>query len=410
MPLCLLVAACRYPAGLLDGTPRRPENDPRVPIPDAFKNPLGPADAALERMTRLRTALHPSAVVWTGDRIYIDATAGLFDPAIATTWAFIDSDSGAVQAAALVRAHDSLDANPHYVRATRELMLCTAIDDHEIGDNWEPSGHAQRNAALRRQLARGRDAFVDLARRLSRPPDRRGDSEMPLWQELAVGSGHPMFVADSRTEREGRSAPDLLQSRIMSRRQWRELRAWMLRLAKDDATTGVHKLVVTPSILLPRRLATSEAPLSALRSDAWDGYPRSLHDLLGFIAEARVRNCVFLSGDEHLPCVVTADVSRVGAGEADRVRLWSAHTGAMYAPYPFANSRPHDFSDEACFGFESSVSGIAKKYECRIVTRWFPAVDTDGFMSVRVEPDAGGHAGLAISYHAANGIDYSWPG
>src|SRR5262249_25272702 len=135
---------------------------------------------------------------------------------------------------------------------------------------------------------------------------------------------------------------------------------------------GALKFVATPAMLLPRRLSTRDTVgkgyAGSIESDAWDGYPASLHALLATIAEERITGCIFLSGNEHMGIVAEATVRRRRGGP-DPVKLLSVHAGAMYAPYPFANSREDDFLGAETFDFE--VGGVA--YECDVST-WFPDV------------------------------------
>ena len=73
------------------------------------------------------------------------------------------------------------------------------------------------------------------------------------------------------------------------------------------------------------------------------------------VAEKQCRNLVFLSGDEHLSCDATVSIQAEGK---DPVELHSIHRSGLYAPLPFANSRPEDLvlnetwspmDDDRCF-------------------------------------------------------------
>ena len=99
------------------------------------------------------------------------------------------------------------------------------------------------------------------------------------------------------------------------------------------------KFIVSPSVVAPWSRETRGSLGYALRSDAWDGFPRSLHDLFAFIAQNDIRNVVFLSGDYHcsLFCPIT-----LRYGEGKPVGAYSIVSSGMYSPYPFANTRIED--------------------------------------------------------------------
>jgi hypothetical protein len=101
------------------------------------------------------------------------------------------------------------------------------------------------------------------------------------------------------------------------------------------------KFVVSPSVVAPWSRETRGHPGYALRSDAWDGFPASLHELLGFIARNRIRNVVFLSGDYH--CSVFCSMRLALEGQP-AVNAYSIVSSGLYTPYPFANSRFEDLA------------------------------------------------------------------
>ena len=85
-PFTFALASCQYPAGLVDGTPQAfghgdSHGDGQG---EGQTMPPGPADASMLRLAaRLvdpNDHCRPSLLVLTGDQIYADATAGLFDP------------------------------------------------------------------------------------------------------------------------------------------------------------------------------------------------------------------------------------------------------------------------------------------------------------------------------------------
>ena len=392
--------ACQYPGGLLDRMPQptwRSQDRAPEAAADAFGPVPGPAHTARARTAALIGSRFPSRrriELWAGDRIYIDAAAGLFEPSAGSPAATADAGASRTLAArrhreALVRAYDTVDRWPFPTTSSTRVRQGCAIDDHEIVDNWEPSAHPDR----RKALGALRDAGVKVFK------DRRGAS----WPANALwGSGtwHHIraFVFDTRTEREHRSVSSLAHAHIVGKEQRGAFERWL-----GDRTASAYgfRLALSPSILLPRRLETAASPASALRSDAWDGYPASLHWLLALLAEKNVDDVIFLSGDEHLACGVEAEVTRLD-NQTPTARLWSVHTSAMYAPYPFANGRPEHFADETSFDFEHNSSNGPGRYRCTLRHVGFGPVDTAGFVTVDLDR-RGSSGGPCATFHAAAG-------
>ncbi|MGH8692871.1 MAG: alkaline phosphatase D family protein, partial [Burkholderiales bacterium] len=328
--LRLVLGSCQYPPGMLDNVP---------------------AYAACQRLSaRLDDpATQPQALVLAGDQIYSDATAGLFDPA--------QRDDN------YRRAYERWLCQTPVKQVLRRLPLFALPDDHEIHENWEPMAPGFDPEVLRRQdeaLADGKKHYA----RYLRQPERLAEGS-PLWWQAR---GLPLFMADTRTERERRSAAQVEQSRIMSQPQFDALTTWLRAAKRRD----LPKLVVSPAIFLPRHIrAVASASISgnALRSDGWDGYPRSMYELLGFIAKNKISNVVFLSGDEHVGIVACAELRATYGADQDPIRVHSIHTSALYAPYPFANAAPPDLVPEEEFDFGAGTDS----YRCAVKdTKFFP--------------------------------------
>jgi hypothetical protein len=388
--------ACQYPGGVLDRTPA-PDNRFKG-MRDYFNSSSGPAE-------RTRSLLDGwdgkgDAFVLCGDGIYIDATAGLFDPALAAA----DTAGAEALAVALRRAY----AQAAEVRVGPALgAALRMLDDHEVIDNWEPSLDRVRDEALHDRLRVCKRVFIDRVRGGRCIVPATPQLPLPLWGPLKLEKlGLRFFLADTRTERSARDPAALDAARIMSTEQFGELLKWLDRSDDEPEDAAYRRVIVSPSIVLPRRLATAEDPAAALRSDAWDGYPRSLHDLLAALAERPALHATLLSGDEHLPCIVRAEVQRTDESLRP-ARLLAVHTGAMYSPYPFANGRREDFADEAYFLFDSCVSGQCRQYRCRLLATCFPPPG-DGFMMLVFDADP--DAEPALTWCAADGSDYPWPG
>jgi hypothetical protein len=313
--LRVVLASCQYTVGLLDGTPGGERLEP------------GPGDASFARLLqRLDTTgwRRPDALILTGDQVYVDATAGLFDPI------------------AVSGSHDApyrrLLESRYARNVLRQLPVCPLIDDHEIVNNYEPSDIRFENDSLDRVRRKGRKAYIRHQRQVSLLR-RIQEHETELWDSIEI-SGFHFFCADTRTQRAARTVEGFVSSseprpHILGRAQLDALITWLKARQGDDRPC----FVVSPSTFLPRKLQTLESDVAALRSDAWDGYPASMQVVLDTIADVGCK-VIFLSGDEHR-CLLTSARCEV---DARGLQVHSVHSSALYAPYPFANARPEDFA------------------------------------------------------------------
>jgi len=232
-------------------------------------------------------------------------------------------------------------------------------------------------------MVTGREYYLK-RQRLSGPAQvkPRGDSREPLWYTLPEG----FFIADTRTERTPRTAETIKTARIMSETQFDAILSWL-----GGQPAGRPKFIACPSILLPRRLRTGRGEAAALRSDAWDGYPWSLNRLLACIVERQIEHVVFLSGDEHLSCIVKAQIT---AENGKSMEILSVHSSALYAPYPFANSIRADLAFNEKYDFTLPAEtlcgtfAVGGRYGCAITrSEVYPG---DGFAVLRTERTPGG--------------------
>lgn len=345
------VASCQYPAGMIDRD-----------VAHASYRRLA------ERLqSRAGHKARPDFLLLLGDQIYADATAGLFDPT-----ARFDR---------FERPHDVFQELLTHLNIGSLARIYMMLDDHEIEDNWEPPPGGGTDPLL----VEAREHYIR-QRRLFGPDllPAAGDYQ-PLWYPIA-SEAVPFFVADTRTEREARKAATIESARIMRQEQLEALQAW-LRAQPPDRP----KFIASGSILLPRRLrAVRSHPAAALRSDAWDGYPASLHRLLAFIADHQIRNVVFLSGEEHLSCVARARIQPPGGRPAATIH--SVHSSPLHAPFPFANSVAADLAMHDRFAFSEgdfrrSEEGGSRAYVCTVETTL--AAPGDGFAVLRVAQDQG---------------------
>ncbi|MBA4340721.1 MAG: hypothetical protein C0423_01065 [Methylibium sp.] len=350
--LSFVLAACQYPPSLLD-TVQGAERDPRR---------AGPADASLARLLAF-TRHHPagpavSLLLLAGDAIYADASGGMAD------------------------AHNALDRYSQPYRQMKAGLIrqlpptlervVHAPDDHEIEDNWEPrlcaDGSVDRGPWF--------EAALDAAWRARWEPGARPGLREHFWHDF-VWRGAAFFIGDSRSEREPRPLARLQQAQIMSAAQRDALARWLARTAGG----GQPRFVLTGSMLLPRRLTTAEHPASALRSDAWDGFPASLHGLLGLLWQQGASGVVFLSGDEHRSGYVSAEIRRADGAEPERcVRLHSIHSSALYAPWPFAVTPAEALAAPDCFDFAGPEGQLLR---CT-VSAWHDGPG-DGFALLQAE-------------------------
>jgi phosphodiesterase/alkaline phosphatase D-like protein len=136
-------------------------------------------------------------------------------------------------------------------------------------------------------------------------------------------------------------------------------------------------------MVLPRHLQMRGADLAtAIRSDAWDGFPASLHRLLANVHERGTDDVVFLSGDAHVSNFARIEISKVGAPGV--VVAHSIHSSALYAPYPFANGIEEDFAGNEVFEFVHADAA----YRCSVET-WHPSRG-DGFAVLSVAAEDSG--------------------
>ena len=300
------LGSCRYPAGLLD------------PIP---------AEAALKALAGSSVGTPPDLdfVIFCGDQIYADSTAGVMDPTRSDERYDLPYEA-------------ALRAEPMR-RLLRAVPAYTLPDDHEIADNWEPPHPSRRQAArlgkVQRQQALA--AFWKY-QRLSDASAPRGKV---LARRVSFEFDHgcaSFFMLDTRSQRRYRKPGEPATAGLFLDEEFERLKLWL------EGSAGLVKFVVSPSAVLPRRLGALDRNIDHVaRSDAWEGYPGNFEAMLGFIAEKEIKNVVFLSGDEHLGCVAHAGLSIDVGGETRRARVVSIHASGLYAPFPFANAQAHDF-------------------------------------------------------------------
>lgn len=319
--LRLALGSCQYPHGLFD------------------KEPAGAALRACANAAGVDLAL------WVGDQIYADATAGLMDPTRSDELYLVP--------------HERALRLPAMRQVMQRMPTHMLLDDHEIFDNWErlppdpapPDGESGRRSgwqghlsspAARQRRTELADARKDALRAFMKFQRMHADRPAPHNADSHfICGGHAFLMLDTRTERrrgEPTSPPEA--GRLLSRTQRAALQVWLLR-HRDRV-----KFIATPSALLPRRKLSAEHAANAAMSDAWCGFPGEMYTLFDFMLREQIGKTVFLSGDEHHAFVATARVWRDGSAP---LQLISVHSSALYAPFPFANGRPHELCGDEDF-------------------------------------------------------------
>ena len=301
-----LLGSCRYPAGLFDET---------LSVKSLSKM------ASLTQQAGNQSTQAVDFAIFTGDQIYADASAGLAD------------------ASRIDERFDLRYEKAFRTKAMRDIMRSVPVhmmlDDHEIIDNWEPACPSNRQAAslgkLKHQGLRSYWHYQRMANQLATGFNLNLTS-YPFDHGCAS-----FYMLDTRSQRQHRNPGDQLTTAMFSDDEQTKLHNWM----SCDARKGHIKFIVSPSIILPRRLSALQGGADdSARSDAWAGYPGNLSKLFKYIVDKQIQNVVFLSGDEHLACVATASLAMAGKNP---VQITSVHASGLYAPFPFSNSKIEDF-------------------------------------------------------------------
>ena len=344
--LRIAFGSCQYPAGIFDS--------------ELAYRSWKSLDEALSVNS---TSPKPDMLLLMGDQVYVDATAGLFDPESVDEryeWPY-----------------KKLYSNRHVKNVLRQLPVYCMLDDHEIDDNWQPllrSGEdvdasmAARTNTNQHRKSRGVNSYLKYQRGIDpRVWRNQAPGKKKLW--YCFEHNHfRFFMMDTRTDRTSRGAAtiDDEETMLISDQQFDDFEIWL-----DDNDSVKPRFVVSPSILFPRHMAASaDYPASAIHADGWDGYPQSLKKIVQMVADKGCSNLVFLSGDEHLSCKATISIEVDGEPAC---KILSIHCSGLYAPLPFANSRPEDLIEQETWSFKAD----GRTYSCKIKTDFFE--DIHGF-------------------------------
>ncbi len=325
--------------------------------------------------------LRAQTMILLGDQIYADATAGLFE-----------TENPIAQ---YLYPYEQLHTRLRNVKTPPGKYSLN--DDHEMIENWEPvSPHSA--SAEKVEIARnyGLDCYRDHGYCKGYPQNY---NQAPYFRALDY-LPFPIFLCDTRTEREHRSTGNFLDAKMFSEQQMQALKEWLITHRQDEL-----KIITSPAALLPRSAAANRPQpsddqqvhglpftSSVLRSDAWDGYPATFSELLTFIAKESLTGIVFVSGDFHFSSV--SSLNMMHGGNQTTVHL--IHCSGLYSPFPFANATPPDLLLNDEFWLPASMQGslldvcqhstqISDCIHCQVATEVVEA--GDGFCFIKVSAD-----------------------
>lgn len=293
------LASCQYPAGVLDAEP---------------------ASASYRRLARDK---EPQFLVLTGDQVYLDATAGVFDPVFAPTSSALD------RKAELDLMYEQTWRMPEFRQVTARLPMLALLDDHEVRNDWQGtrSDPLNRTENLHRLNAfeRHQDALNSpkATRRVLGHPDS--------FSFMSFPGGVPFCMLDTRARRSPRDHDPLSRRRILTD----DVMAALCQQLRDLPAASV-KFVVSPVPLLPpERFGTAERA-SRIRSDTWSAFPECTAELLLHIRDNNIQHVVLLSGDSHMSSVSEFQLDQ-DKPDLPANKLVSIVSSGLYIPWPFVN-------------------------------------------------------------------------
>jgi choline dehydrogenase-like flavoprotein/pimeloyl-ACP methyl ester carboxylesterase len=292
------------------------------------------ADAMFEAVSKQEYAGKPSTVfpafmALTGDLIYADAAAGLFDV------------TSRVEKYPI--RYRKAFRSPSFAKVARTLPLYMIPDDHEIDNNWDRSKVGPRPESAK--VARwGIDAaevfeFAHGPNAVGTGRSRVASSTFPSLSPLRdlVAAGFPVALFDARSQRDRTPGSETIGDIDA-------LVTWLIEKQNDKKVQDRPKIVITGSVFLPGIKDHDYAEwkdgqlkeLGAYPSiaDNWQGFPVDRAKVINAIAENDIDNVVFVSGDYHCGAFGSG---RMSCPSGKNVAVWSVVAPALYAPLPFAN-------------------------------------------------------------------------
>jgi cholesterol oxidase len=348
--LTFAVASCQYPAGLLD----------RELAQSSYRRLRRRLDAPANP----QRLLPPQLLLLLGDQVYVDETAGLFEP--------VTKDL------AFDQIYDRNLGLPAFRAIASRLPTFMMLDDHEVRDNWQPpNGEMSEDDQKALQYFYDRQAGLNCRRPLV--------SDASYSFSFAPG-GWPVFVLDTRTQRTPRTPENFDTATIIPEWEMHRLLKWLNRL--ERCCPGCPKFIASPSILLPFERDPKQRRWS---SDGWAGFPASRKALLGGIARGRIRNVIFLSGDAHLS--MSSEVE-LRWNSSVPVKVYSVVSSGLYAPWRFANAERCDYVRDGDCVTEAELSCTPlKTHTC----------EANGYAVVQVEREGQRHR-LTVEFDTSAGM------
>ncbi|MBV1881928.1 MAG: alkaline phosphatase D family protein [Pseudomonadales bacterium] len=378
--LCFVAASCQFPHGLLDKMVAYKSYERLNNLPQQ-SSPLESNSTPTSTSTPTPTSPNePSIMLLMGDQVYVDSTAGLFDPT-----ARHDRYN---------RPYQNLYQNEHVRSVMKKLPSFNMIDDHEIINNWESL--SKKDLQNEKHKTWGIAAFKNWQRKYSHTlhscTTHDKNTCNGLWFDFEEND-FSFFMVDSRTERQHRNAKNVESANMMGKDQFNALIGWL----KKQSRSSKPKFIISPSLLLPRtaRVSNSQYASTALHSDSWEGYPYSFKELISAISEYQVNNVVLVSGDAHLSFVSELEISCANSS----LNLLSIHSSGLYSPLPFANARKQDIAFNENFDFQLQNKAALN---VQVKTQDNEIVLGDGFATIDVVKGKQGWL-LTTSFSRENG-------
>ncbi|MEJ2330819.1 MAG: alkaline phosphatase D family protein, partial [Gammaproteobacteria bacterium] len=199
--ISIAFGSCQYPAGLMDGE-----------LAYRSWKSLGIA------LSEKRETPKADMLLLMGDQVYVDATAGLFDPQSVDEryqWPY-----------------KKLYSNRHVRKVLRQLPIYCMLDDHEIDNNWGPLDTSHETSRIEcndRLKDMGVDAFLTYQRGIDPVTWRTShNGKTPLWYDFEH-NGFRFFMMDTRTNRSPRCAAtiDDKETTLISEEQLADFTEWL---------------------------------------------------------------------------------------------------------------------------------------------------------------------------------------
>ncbi len=279
----------------------------------------------------LNTTQQPAFGLLVGDQIYADATAGLLDPTSPIERYF--------------ERHLTAFNTPTMGRWMRCIPTVMTPDDHEWIDNhphaspllkwpWPDLSNGSQYRRRLRQIASWADKSIDTFQKSQWP----GSATKRSFTPPPIGPVS-LFVMDSRISRQP-GVLKLVHSTVLQ-----DLSTWISELPR-----GQLPMVVTGSVVLPG-LHPDVDPSHPGLLDTWQYAPNQRLELLNILCGAG-RPFVLLSGDYHVSGAFAIQCNGRTVGAA-------VIAPPMYAPLPYANTRPHQLYTNETFTLPTGAVNLA---------------------------------------------------